>query len=94
MASEISTAPTASAANNAEPIRPYVSGEDLRRRIMCYHCWHSFPTPPEATRIYDDVKCPNCGQEEMRQHHKCHESDPLRHPLGWPYDDPTIPYDC
>ncbi len=75
-------------------VRPYVDGEDLSGRLMCYHCRHSFPAPLKATHRYDEVQCLNCGEEEMREHYRCADNDPLRHPLGWPYDDPTFPYDC
>ena len=75
-------------------IRPYVDGGNLAGRIMCYHCWHSFLSPPKATHRYNSVECLNCGEVEMREQYKCAENDPLRHSLGWPYDDPTVPYDC
>lgn len=61
---------------------------------MCYHCHYNFTAPVEAASLYDFVVCPHCGETEQRQHYKCDDEDPLRHPLGWPYDDPTIPYDC
>lgn len=74
-------------------VKPYVDGENLMGRLMCYRCHYSFPAP-KVKHGYVDVKCPNCNSEDEYQHHKCHYLDPNRNPLGWPYDDPTIPYDC
>lgn len=75
-------------------VHPYVDGENLKGRLMCYRCRHSFPAPDNVISRFWDVTCPQCGRVDMYQHHKCDASDPLRHPLGWPYDDPTVPYDC
>lgn len=77
-----------------EPPRPYVDGEDMTGRVMCYNCRHTFPAPQHAKTRHDDVRCEHCGIVSERQHFKSADDDPLRHPLGWPYDDPTIPYDC
>jgi hypothetical protein len=67
---------------------------DLKGKLMCYYCRHVFPIPENAVTRFTDVTCPKCSFVDMRQHFKADESDPLRHPLGWPYDDPTVPYDC
>jgi hypothetical protein len=74
-------------------VRPYVEGEDLKGRMMCYRCYYSFPAPIDKL-MAQDVKCPNCKTVDAYYQHKCHESDPNRHSAGWPYDDPTVPYDC
>jgi hypothetical protein len=75
-------------------IRRYVDGENLVGRLVCYHCWFSFPIPTKTDKNSLLVECPNCKSRERRDQYKCDEKDPLRHPLGWPYDDPTVPYDC
>ena len=75
-------------------MRPHVDGEDLTGRLMCYHCRHSFLIPKNATSRWTRVKCRNCGKVEDREHFRTHEDDPLKNSLGWPYDDPTVDYDC
>lgn len=74
-------------------IHPYIKGENLYGRLMCYRCRHSFPAP-EVCGMASPVECPNCGAVDDYYQHKCHESDPNRHSAGWPYDDPTVECDC
>ena len=74
-------------------VRPHLDGDDLTNRLMCYRCRYSFPKPPVCYRS-DKVTCPNCHEVDDYDQHKCAPTDPLRQPLGWPYDDPTVPYDC
>lgn len=78
----------------AADVRPHDDTISLIGRLMCYHCRHSFRVPAHATKRYTRVKCPHCGEVEPRDQYKAHFTDPLRHPLGWPYDDPTVAYDC
>jgi ribosomal protein S27E len=75
-------------------VRPYQDGESMVGRLMCYWCRHSFDIPYAASRSSSEVTCPHCGATENRDQYMCDERDPLRHPLGWPYDDPTVDYDC
>lgn len=67
--------------------------------LGCYRCGEVFLPKlqadlPEAWIRFRDVKCPGCGRSEPYQEHLAHPSDPNKNPLGWPYDDPTIAYDC
>ena len=68
---------------------------NLLGKFQCFHCKHIFKIPAhKKPSLYDDIECPNCSLVEFRQHYKCHEDYEFKHPLGWPYDDPTIDYDC
>lgn len=68
--------------------------------VGCFGCRNIFAAPvaegwhankfPTLQRI----KCPHCGTDRARENYRCHPMDPGKHPLGWPYDDWTIPYDC
>lgn len=76
-------------------VRPYKEGESLAGGLMCYHCRYVFPIPENArTTSYVQVTCPHCNSTEHRDQFKAAKTDPYRHPLGWPYDDPTVGYDC
>lgn len=78
--------------NNSD-VRPYIEGENLMGRLMCYRCHYSF-SAPKVEHQYVYIRCPNCNSEDEYRHHKCHYLDTNQHPLGWPYDDPTIECDC
>lgn len=74
-------------------VKLYTDKEDLTGRLMCYRCRHSFPAP-KVNHRGEEVECPNCKSKDRYDQHKCDPNDPFSHSLGWPYDDPTIPYDC
>lgn len=65
----------------------------LPGQLMCYRCRTVLTAPPDA-KSYTRVTCTGCGAEDAYEQHRCHPDDPLRNKLGWPYDDPTVPYDC
>lgn len=52
-------------------------------------------TEAELERVQAELLEESSTQELSYLRH-CAEAgeDPLRHPLGWPYDDPTVTYDC
>lgn len=68
---------------------------NLLGKLQCFHCGYIFDIPNcKNPNFYDRIKCKGCGEVEHRQNYKCHSSYEFKHPLGWPYDDPTIDYDC
>ena len=64
-----------------------------RFRLGCYHCAHEFDVPAGLEGRFARIRCPACRKQEQHQHYRCHDQDPGKHPLGWPYSDPTVPYD-
>lgn len=69
--------------------------------IECFYCGCKFDEPKTdwtkktgCIGHYEPIICPNCKKTEHRHNYKCDPLDPLKHRLGWPYDDPRIPYDC
>jgi hypothetical protein len=70
------------------------NADKLDGKLMCYYCRHEFPIPETANWYHAQVVCPNCSRSNTRDHFRASPNDPLRNRLGWPYDDPTVPYDC
>lgn len=60
----------------------------------CYECYHVFDLPQNDAQQGGAtfMKCPNCKWSHPRYEFKRHYTDP--HYREWPYDDPTVPFDC
>jgi hypothetical protein len=68
---------------------------NLLGKLQCFHCECIFDIPMyKSPSSFDYIECPQCKISERRQNYRCHENYEFKHPLGWPYNDPTIPYDC